>query len=120
MRQYFRSIANKQFVSFKIELKGMRIKGLFWPPLEPKTESCFSPISSYWFIKCKILAFIFLLPVAMVTKMAENIGLKLRNCHFRPNLRLLETDFFKIRYQHKQIPKNPFNILCAVIILIIC
>ena len=27
------------------------IKGLFWPPLEPKTESCFSHISSYWFIR---------------------------------------------------------------------
>ena len=27
------------------------IKGLFWPPPEPKSESCFSPISSDWFIK---------------------------------------------------------------------
>ena len=26
--------------------RGTCIKGLFWPPLEPKTESCFSPISS--------------------------------------------------------------------------
>ena len=56
------------------------IKGLFWRPLEPKTESCFSPISSCCFIKewpkCKILAFILLLPVAMVTKMADKIGLK--------------------------------------------
>ena len=31
--------------------RGMCIKGLFWPPLEPKTESCFSPISSYWFVR---------------------------------------------------------------------
>ena len=33
--------------------RGTCIKGLFWlwPPLEPKTESCFSPISSYWFIR---------------------------------------------------------------------
>ena len=31
---------------------GVRIKGLFWPPPpEPITESCFSPISSYWFIR---------------------------------------------------------------------
>ena len=30
---------------------GMCIKGLFWPPLDPKTESGFSPISSYWFIR---------------------------------------------------------------------
>ena len=27
------------------------IKGQIWPPLEPKIESCFSPISSYWFIR---------------------------------------------------------------------
>ena len=56
--------------------------------------------------KCKILANILLLPVAMVTKMADKIGLKYRNCHFRPNLRLLETDVLRIRYQHKQIPKT--------------
>ena len=57
--------------------RGTCIKGLFWPPLEPKTESCFS---SYWFIeekpKCKMLAFILLLLVAMVTKMPDKIGLK--------------------------------------------
>ena len=35
-------------------------------------------------------------------------------------MRILETDFLRIRYQLKQIPKKPFNILCAVIILIIC
>ena len=29
----------------------MCIKGVFWPPLEPKTESCFSPISSNWFFR---------------------------------------------------------------------
>ena len=33
--------------------------------------------------------------VAMVTKIADKIGLKLRNCLFGPNLRLLETDFLK-------------------------
>ena len=31
--------------------RGTCIKGLFWPPLEPKTESCFSPISSCFFIR---------------------------------------------------------------------
>ena len=31
--------------------RGRCIKGRLWPPLEPKTESCFSPISSYWFIR---------------------------------------------------------------------
>ena len=56
----------------------------------------------------------------MVTKLANKIGLKLRNGHFRPNLRLLETDFLRIRYQHKQIPKKAFNIMCAMKILMIC
>ena len=36
---------------WKVIQRGTCIKGLFWPPLEPKTESCFSPISSYWFIR---------------------------------------------------------------------
>ena len=31
--------------------RGTCIKGLFWPPLEQKNESYFSPISSYWFIR---------------------------------------------------------------------
>ena len=52
------------------------------------------------------MAFILLLAVAMVTKMADKSGLKKSYCHFRPNLMLLETDVLGIRYQHKQIPKN--------------
>ena len=31
--------------------RGTCIKGLFWPPPEPKTENCFSPISFDWFIR---------------------------------------------------------------------
>ena len=31
--------------------RAMCIKWQIWPPLEPKTESCFSPISSIWFIR---------------------------------------------------------------------
>ena len=31
--------------------RGTCINGLFWPPIEPKTGSGFSPISSYWFIR---------------------------------------------------------------------
>ena len=27
------------------------IKGQIWPPLEQKTESCFSSISSNWFVR---------------------------------------------------------------------
>ena len=39
----------------------MCIKGLIWPPLEPKTKNYFSQISSDWFIRItevKILVFI--------------------------------------------------------------
>ena len=50
----------------------------------------------------------------MVTKMADKIGLKKRNCHFRPNFRLLETDFSTIRYQLGKYQKKTFNILCVV------
>ena len=56
----------------------------------------------------------------MVTKMADKIGLKQRNCHLGPNLRLLEAEFLRIRYQHSLIPQNIFNMLCAVVILIFC
>ena len=31
--------------------RGTCIKGAFWPPLETKTENCFSPISFDWFIR---------------------------------------------------------------------
>ena len=62
------------------EQRGTCIKGLIWPPLEPKTESYFSSISSYWFIRRMIQVYnsgIYLnLMVAMVTKMAANIDLK--------------------------------------------
>ena len=72
--------------------------------VQPKTENCFSPISLDWFIRriTEILNYSIYLnfTVAMVTKMANKIGLKQRNCHFEPNLRILETEFVKIRNQH--------------------
>ena len=35
---------------YRASLKGVRaFKGLFWPPLEPKTKNCLSPISFNWF-----------------------------------------------------------------------
>ena len=84
--------------------RGMCIKGVFWPPLGPKNENCFSPISFDLFIRriteVKYPSFYLTFTVAMVTKMADEIGLKYRNYHFRPNLRLLETNFLRIRYQH--------------------
>ena len=77
--------------------RGTCIMGLFWPPLEPRTENCFSPISFDWFIRrltvSKNLRHFFKFYLAMVTKMVDKMGLKQRNCHFGTNLRLLETDF---------------------------
>ena len=56
----------------------MCFKGLFWPPLEPKTENCFPPISFNLFIRriTEVYNFgIYLnFTVAMVTKMADKIG----------------------------------------------
>ena len=48
----------------------------------------------------------------MVTKMADKIGLKERNCHFRPNLSLMETDFLRIRYQ-ANTKKTFYYIVCS-------
>ena len=60
--------------------RGTCIKGVFWPPFEPKTENCFSPISLDWFIRriteVQYPDFYFTFTVAMVTKMAVEIGLK--------------------------------------------
>ena len=52
----------------------------------------------------------------MVTKMADKIGLKQRNCHFGLNLRLLKTDFLRIRYQQKRIPPKNLIICCVLCI----
>ena len=63
-------------------LKGYVHQGanLIWPPLEPKTESSFHQFNPIGLLeewsKCKILALIFTFSVAMVTKMADKIGLK--------------------------------------------
>ena len=87
--------------------KGVRaLRGYFGQKrlLEPKTKNCLSPISFNWFnrriMKFKISAFTTNFTIAMVTKMADKIGLKQRICQFGPNLRLFETDFLRIRYQH--------------------
>ena len=60
--------------------RGTYIKRLIWPPLRPKTENCFSQISYDLFIRrmTEVLNFgIYLnFTVAMVTKMADKIGLK--------------------------------------------
>ena len=50
------SVENKNKCTEEIAYKGFFqrdtcIKGLIWPPLEPKTESCFSSISIDWFIR---------------------------------------------------------------------
>ena len=58
----------------------LNTEGLIRPPLEPKTESCFSPISSGWLFrritreqKSGIYSFF---TIVIVTKMASKIGLK--------------------------------------------
>ena len=61
---------------------GTCIKGLFLPPLEPKTENCFLPISFDWFIRriteVQNFGINLIFTVAMVTKEADKIGLKQR------------------------------------------
>ena len=51
--RYLDDILNINNASFDtmVNERGTCIKGQIWPPLEPKTESCFSPISPYWFIR---------------------------------------------------------------------
>ena len=36
---------------------GRCIKELIWPPLDPKAESCFSAVSSNWFIRRMVVKF---------------------------------------------------------------
>ena len=59
---------------------GTYINGLFWPLYSQKMKVAFHQFHLIDLLeekpKCKILAFILLLPVAMVTKMADKIGLK--------------------------------------------
>ena len=56
----------------------MCIKRLFWPPMRPKNDNCFSPVASNKFIRTVAqvsksgIDSIF--TVAMVTKMAAKIG----------------------------------------------
>ena len=80
------------------------IKGLIWPPLEPKTASCFSPISSDWFIERITSSVKFWHLFNFYRYYASKKGLQNRlkneNCLFGPNLRLWETDFCKNRYQY--------------------
>ena len=59
---------------------GTCIKGLIWPPLELKTENCLSQNYFDWFSRrmTEVLNFgIYLnFTLAMVTKMADKIGIK--------------------------------------------
>ena len=81
------------------------IKGLFLPPLRPKTENYLSPISFDWFIRriTEVLNFgvYSSFTVAMATQMTVKIGKKQRNRNFGPNLRFFETDSLRTRYQHR-------------------
>ena len=78
---------------------GPCIKGLFWHPQEPKAENCFSPICFNWFIRriTDVLNFDIYLNFtdAMVTKMADKIGLKQRNCQFWTKIKAFVDRSFK-------------------------
>ena len=81
--------------------KGVRaLRGYFGPLWSPNLKIAYFD----WFIrritKVLILGIYLNFTVALVSKMANKIGLKQRNSHFRPNLRLLEIDVLRIRYQH--------------------
>ena len=65
----------------QIVFKGVRaLRGYFGPIKSQKLKVAFHQFHLIGLLgewpKCKFLAFILLLPVAMVTKMADNIGLK--------------------------------------------
>ena len=76
------------------------LRGYVGPLLSQKLKIAFSQISFDWFIRRITVVIDFRIylnfTVAMVTKRVDKIGIKQRSCHFGPNLRLLETDFFKI------------------------
>ena len=46
--------------------------------------------------------------------------LKIEELPFWAKFKALGGRFLRIRYQHKRIPEQPFNILSAVIIVTIC
>ena len=51
----FKLVQGQVYRTFQLVLneRAMCIKGLIWPPMEPKSESCFSKIPSLvdWFIR---------------------------------------------------------------------
>ena len=82
----------------------MCIKQGFWPPLEPRNESYFSPPSLVCFTRLMTKVFIFhfdlTLPVAMVKENNRTYRLKYRKCYFGLNFEVLQTVVLKVRYQH--------------------
>ena len=76
----------------------MCIKGLFWPPLEPKTESCFSPISSYWFIRIaqvKNSGFYFTFTCCYGNQKSRQNRLKIEKLPFYAKIEAFGDRFFK-------------------------
>ena len=55
---------------------GRALRGYFGPPLRPKNENCFLQVSSYQFIRtiAQVSGIDSIFTVAMVTKVAANIG----------------------------------------------
>ena len=104
-------------------LKGVRaLRGLIWPPLEPKTENCFSPISFVWFIRRKPAVLFFRIystfTVAMVTKMADKNRLKIEKFPFWTKFKALQLGnrFFLKKTLHISTDKYPKKLLiCCVL-----
>ena len=71
----------------------MCIKGLIWPPLEPQTKNCFSPISSDWFVR-RITEEQNSSIFAMVTKMARQRRLKIKKLPFWTKFKAFGDLFF--------------------------
>ena len=89
----------KQLLVFE---KGTCIKGLFWPPLEPKTKKCFSPISFDWFIRriteAKNFGIYFKFYRCYGNKNARQNRLKTEKMPFRTKFKAFGDQFFKISY----------------------
>ena len=104
--------------------KGVRaLRGKFGPLYSQKLKVAFHqfhPIGllEEWF-KCKFWH-LFKFNGCYRNKNGHQNRHKIEKLPFWAKFKAFQTDFSRIRYQHKRIPKKPFNILCAMIILTLC
>ena len=90
--------------------RGTCIKGLIWAPLEQKTESYFSSISSYWFIsrmaRVENSGIYLKFNACYGNKNGRQNRPKIEKLPFWAKIKAFSDRFLRIRYQHKRIPKN--------------